>query len=66
MPTDKTRPMDSGDRKDLSGRNVLFEDDRSDSAMNDGDVPSLFSDTFLDRPIAITYEAAPGTTNGED
>ena len=56
MPTDNTRPMDSGDRKDLSGRNVLFEDDGSDSAMNDGDVPSLFSDTFLDQPIAITYE----------
>ena len=42
-----------------SGRNVqLFEDEGSESAMNDSDALTLFSDTFPgfteDRPIAIT------------
>jgi len=55
--------------EDLSGQNFqLFEDEGSDSAMNDSDALTLFSDTlpgFIeDRPIAITYES--GTTNGED
>ena len=53
--------------EDLSGHNVqLFEDESSDSAMNDSDVLTLLSDTFPgfieDRPIAITYEL--GTKNG--
>ena len=55
--------------EDLSGHNVqLFEDEGSDSAVNDGDALTLLSDTFPgsieDRPIAITYEA--GTKDGED
>ena len=54
--------------EDLSGHNVqLFEDDGSESAMNDSDALTLLSDTFPgftgDRPIAITYES--GTKNGE-
>jgi len=53
----------------ILGHNVqLFEDEGSDSAMNDSDALTLLSDTFPgfveDRPIAITYES--GTTNGED
>ena len=52
-----------------SGRNVqLFEDEGSESAMNDSDALTLLSYTFPgfteDRSIAITYES--GTTNGED
>ena len=55
--------------EDLSGHDVqLFEDERSQSAMNDSDALTLLSDTFPgfieDKPIAITYES--GTTNGED
>jgi hypothetical protein len=55
--------------EDLSGHNVqLFEDESSESAMNDSDALTLFSDTFPgfieDWPIAITYES--GTKNGED
>ena len=55
--------------EDLSGHNVqLFEDEASDSAMNDSDALTLLSDTFPgvieDRPIAITYES--GTKDGED
>ena len=55
--------------EDLSGGNVqLFEDEASESAMNDSDALTLLSDTFPgfieDQPIAITYES--GTTNGED
>ena len=55
--------------EDLSGHDVqLFEDERSQSAMNDSDALTLLSDTFPgfieDQPMAITYE--PGTTNGED
>ena len=55
--------------EDLLGHNVqLFEDEISDSAMNDSDALILLSDTFPgfieDQPIAITYES--GTTNGED
>jgi hypothetical protein len=54
--------------KGLLGDNVqLFEDEGSESAMNDSDVLTL-SDTFPgcteDQPIAITYES--GTQNGED
>ena len=53
----------------LSGHNVqLFEDEGSDSAMNDSDALTLLSDTFPgfieDHPIAITSES--GTKNGED
>ena len=53
----------------ISGHNVqLFEDEGSESAMNDSDALTLLSDTFPgyteDRSIAITYES--GTTNGED
>ena len=53
----------------LSGHNVqLFEDEGSDSAMNDSDALTLLSDTFPgfieDQPMAITYES--GTTDGED
>ena len=55
--------------EDLSGHNVqLFEDEGSDSAMNDSDALTLLSDTFPgfieDRPLAITYES--GTKNGEN
>ena len=55
--------------EDLSGHDVqLFEDESSDSAMNDSDALAFFSDTFPgsieDQPIAITYES--GTKNGED
>jgi len=53
----------------VSGHNVqLFEDEGSDSAMNDSDALTLLSDTFPgfieDQPIAITYES--GTQNGKD
>ena len=53
----------------ISGDNVqLFEDEGSESAMNDSHSLTLLSDTFPgfaeDQPIAITYES--GTTNGED
>ena len=53
----------------ISGHNVqLFEDEGSESAMDDSDALTLLSDTFPgsteDRSIAITYES--GTTNGED
>ena len=52
----------------ISGHNVqLFEDEGSESAMNDSDALTL-SDTFPgfteDRSIAITYES--GTTHGKD
>jgi len=55
--------------EDVSGHNAqLFEDEASNSAMNDSDVLTLLSDTFPgfieDQPIAITYQW--GTTNGED
>ena len=55
--------------EDLLGHDVqLFEDESSDSAMNDSDALSPLSDTFPgfieDQPIAMTYES--GTTNGED
>jgi hypothetical protein len=55
--------------EDISGHNVqLFEDEGSESAMNDSDALTLLSDTFPgfeeDQPIAITYE--PGVKNGED
>jgi len=55
--------------KGVSGHNVhLFEDEASDSAMNDSDALTLLSDMFPgfteDRPIAITYELA--TKNGKD
>ena len=55
--------------EDLSGYNVqLFEDEGSDSAMNDTDALTLLSHTFPgfidDRPLAITYES--GTKNGEN
>jgi len=55
--------------EDVSGYNVhLFEDEASESAMNDSDALTLLSHTFPgfkeDRPIAITYES--GTKNGED
>ena len=55
--------------EDISGQNVqLFEDEDSESAMNDGDALTLLSDTFPgsveNRPTAITYES--GTKNGED
>jgi len=54
--------------EDLSGHNVqLFDDEGSESAMNDSYALTLLSDTFPgfkeDRPIAITYES--GTENGE-
>ena len=53
----------------ISGHNVqLFEDEGSESAMNDSDALTLLSDTFPgfieDQPMAITYES--GTTDGED
>ncbi|EDR15489.1 uncharacterized protein LACBIDRAFT_301923 [Laccaria bicolor S238N-H82] len=53
--------------EDLPGHNVqLFEDEASDSAMNDSDAITLLSDTFPGilegQPIAITYER--GTQNG--
>ena len=45
----------------------LFQDEGSESAMNDSDALTLLSDTFSgfieDRPIAITYDS--GTKNGE-
>ncbi|KIJ95559.1 hypothetical protein K443DRAFT_11279 [Laccaria amethystina LaAM-08-1] len=57
--------------EDLSGHNVqLFEDEGSESAMNDSD--PLFSDTFPgfieDRPIAITCELGmkDGSAGNED
>ena len=55
--------------EDVSGHDVqLFENEGSESAMNDSDALTLLSDTFPgfteDRPIAITYES--GTKNGED
>ena len=55
--------------EDVSGDNVqLFEDEDSESAMNDDDALTLLSDMFPGfikyRPIAITYES--GTENGED
>ena len=55
--------------EDLSGDNVqLFEDEASNSAMNDSDSLTLLSDMFPgfteDCPIAITYEL--GIENGED
>ena len=55
--------------EDVSGDNVqLFEDEDSESAMNDDDALTLLSDMFPgfieDRPIAITYES--GTKDGED
>ena len=51
----------------ISGHDIqLFEDESSESAMNDSDVFALLSDTFPgfteDRPIAITYVS--GTKNG--
>ena len=52
----------------LGHNDQLFEDEDTESAMNDSVVLTLLSDTFPgfteDRPIAITYES--GTTNGED
>ena len=53
----------------MSGHNVeLFEDEASESAMDDSDALTLLSGTFPgfteDRSIAITYDS--GTTNGED
>ncbi|KIJ92417.1 hypothetical protein K443DRAFT_685274 [Laccaria amethystina LaAM-08-1] len=53
--------------EDILGHNVqLFEDEASDSAMNDSDALTLLPDTFPgcieDLPIAITYES--GTKNG--
>ena len=53
----------------VSGNTVqLFEDEDSESAMNDDDALTLLSDTFPgfieDRPIAITYKSA--TKDGED
>ena len=55
--------------EDLSGHNVqLFEEECSESAMNDSDTLTFLSDTFPgfteDLPIAITYESE--TKNGED
>ena len=55
--------------EDVSGYNVqLFEDEGSESAMNDSDVLTLLSDTSPrfseDQPIEITYES--GMKNGED
>ena len=52
----------------ISGHNVqLFEDEGSESAMNDTDALTLLSDTFPgfteDQPIAFTYVS--GTKNGE-
>jgi hypothetical protein len=54
--------------EDVSGHNIqLFEDEDSESAMNDSDALTLLSDMFPgfveDRPIAITYEL--GTENSE-
>ena len=53
----------------ISGHNVqLFEDEGSESAMDDSDALTLLSATFPgfieNRPIAITYELASKT--GED
>ncbi|EDR15490.1 uncharacterized protein LACBIDRAFT_301924 [Laccaria bicolor S238N-H82] len=53
--------------EDPSGNNVqLFEDESSESAMNDSDAITVLSDTFPgwmeDQPIAITYDS--GTTIG--
>ena len=53
----------------ISGHNVqLFENEGSESAMNDDDALTLLSDMFPgykeDQPIAITYESE--RTNGED
>jgi len=55
--------------EDLSGHNIqLFEDEASESAINDSDATTLLSDTFPgfieDQPVAITYELGPKT--GED
>ena len=55
--------------EDVSGHNVqLFENEGSESAMNDSDALTLLSDTFPgfteDRPVAIIYES--GTKDGED
>jgi len=55
--------------EDLSGHNIqLFEDEASESAMNDSDAITLLSDTFPgfieDQPVAIMYELGPKT--GED
>ena len=55
--------------EDLSSHNVqLYEDEGSESAMNDSDVLTFLSDVFPgfieDRPIAITYES--GMNDGED
>jgi len=55
--------------EDLSGHiTQLFEDEASESAMNDSDAITLLSDTFPgfieDQPVAITYELGPKT--GED
>ena len=52
----------------ISGHNIqLFEDEDTESAMNDSDALTLLSDTFPglmeDQPIAITYDSA---TTGED
>ena len=48
--------------ENVSGDNIqLFEDEDSESAMNDDDALALLSDMFPgfieDRPIAITYES---------
>ena len=53
----------------ISSHNVqLFEDEGSESAMNDSDTLTLLSGTFPgfteDRPTAITFDSA--TKNGED
>ena len=55
--------------EDLLGHDVqLFEDEGSESAMDDSDALTLLSDTFPgfieNRPIAITYEL--GSKTGED
>ena len=55
--------------EDLSGHDAqLFEDEGSESAMNDCDALTLVSETFpgfiTDRPLAITYKS--GTKNGTD
>ena len=55
--------------EDLSGHNTqLFEDEASESAINDSDATTLLSDTFPgfieDQPVAITYEL--GLKTGED
>jgi hypothetical protein len=54
--------------EDVSGHNIqLFEDEDSESAMNDSDALTLLSDIFPGfvegRPIAVTYES--GTENSE-